>query len=96
MAQKIDFQDLAYRLQEELQDVVRIIQDKGPKHFQNAFAFAAGALLVSYGFVYRTTTSKLAALRMDIQNEQSKMTAASSYGDLKTQLLDYYARMPRP
>jgi hypothetical protein len=92
----IDLNDLMFRAQEELDEVLRVVQEKGAKHFQNAFAIAAGALVVSYILIYRSTAAKLTNLHNDINNEQGRVNSAKSYADLRVRLLDLYTKMPRP
>jgi hypothetical protein len=95
MAQ-IDLNDLIFRVQEELSDVSRVVQEKGWKHFQNAFLLAGGAFVISYILIYRGTASKLETLQRDIKNEQGRVDSAKSYANLRTRLQDLYAQMPRP
>lgn len=93
---KIDFQDISFRIQEEVQGVVRIVQEKGPKHFQKPFGIAAGVILASYFVVYRPTVGKLAQLQRDISAEMSKAQYAQSYEEIRYKMLGYYAKLPKP
>lgn len=93
---KIDFQDISFRIQEEIQGVARIVQEKGPRHFQKPFGIAAGVILASYFAAYRPTVGRLAQLQKDIYGEMAKAQYAQSYEELRYKMLGYYAKLPKP
>jgi hypothetical protein len=93
---KADLEDLVFRLQEEGQEVLRIVREKGWKTYQTPLIVAAGLLLIVYLGAYRATASKKAALFKAIDGEKARSEHAETYEMLKAKMLGYYFRMPKP
>jgi len=93
---KIDAQDLALQLQEELQEVLRIVKEKGWQYFRMPFILAAGAVGASYLLLYSATVDRLDKVQKDLSAEQAKAAYAGEFQKLKEKLNLYYAKLPRP